>query len=109
MSTLCLIVLSAVGIAVAAYVKANTMITELGSALGPDPLGLATGAVFDLRDILDNSNKMTAQLAAISQQANAILTDSRPLVGQALNTSSSILARLDDFSKHPTLSIGGLG
>lgn len=106
---LAIFAVTSVGLAIAAYTRADQLINSVSLAIGPNPQGTARGAVVNVVDILNYSSAITANLAKLTGRTDAILSESRPVVTQALNTSASLLTRLDTFAAHPTLSIGGGG
>lgn len=96
LSALCILMIAAVGLAIAAWTQADEAIKNIPS----------TQAAIDILQILNNTARLTESLASLSARTDAILIESRPVVKQALNTSSNLLGHLDSFAAHPTVQIG---
>lgn len=108
-ATLVLFVVAAIGIGIATYTRAEQLISTVTDAFGPSPRTTARDAVHDLLEILNHTSTVTGNLAKITEQSNDMLAESQPVVSQALNTSSSLLERLNNFAAHPSIQIGGGG
>jgi len=107
--TLVLFVVAAIGIGIATYTRAEQLISTVTDAFGPAPKTTARDAVKNLLEILNHTSTVTGNLAKITGRSNDMLAESQPVVSQALNTSSTLLERLNSFAAHPSIQIGGGG
>lgn len=107
--TLCLavgliaVILGTVGFGVALYLRMDAVVAETTAAVAPH----AATILHQFIGIVNDTHKITANLAGTTGTADSLIDQAQPLLKRALNTSSALLSRLDSFSLHPSISISG--
>lgn len=105
--TLCLsvglifIVLAAIGLGIALYVRVEAIVADTTAAIAPHSDNL----LHQFLAIVNDTASITANLARTTKTTDGLVGQAQPLLERAVNTSSQLLTRLDSFSLHPSISI----
>lgn len=104
-ASLCVMVIALVALSIAVYIKVDAVVTDTAEATQPY-LGQM---VANLASILNSSASAAVDAAEIAKHSHALLAGAAPHISQMVNQSASLMTSIDSFSRHPTLSISGMG
>jgi predicted PurR-regulated permease PerM len=101
MASLCVLLIAMVVVIIILFVRVEDAIETTNVAIAPH----VDSMVASFASIINNTRDLTFSLVNLGHTAEALASQSAPVLGHAVNTTASLLDRADAFSANPILSI----
>ena len=101
MAAFCVLLVATTVMIISLWVKVDDALGVANNALAP----LIDGMAQSTAQTLSNTRDLTASLVHLGRTAEALASQTVPIIGRAVNTTSTLLSRADSFSANPVLSI----